>query len=109
MTPDNNNQNAEISALKNQCFTLLMALIVVSGTLTVYMYRQASLAGTDLNQARQLNVLITQQETSIENFLNQLVAYEKTHPDFLPVLKKYGINPTGTAPVAPAPATAPKK
>jgi hypothetical protein len=34
------------------------------------------------------------------NFVNQLVAYGQTHPDFRPVLLKYGIN-LNAAPVAP--------
>ena len=38
----------QVVALRHQVFTLLLALVVVSGTLTVYLYRQASLAGKDL-------------------------------------------------------------
>jgi len=112
MTPENNAPNPEIAALKNQVFTLLMALLVVSGTLTVYLFRQASLTGSDLAQAKQLNVLVTQNEATLESFLGQLVEYGKKHPDFLVLLKKYGITP-GAAPIAPAaaaaPAAAPKK
>lgn len=102
--------NPEIAALKNQVFTLLMALIVVSGTLTVFLYRQSSLTGSDLTQAKQLNTMVTQNETALVNFINQLVAYGEKHPDFVPVLKKYGIapqpgvpagSPVGAVPVAP--------
>ena len=100
--------NPEIAALKNQVFTLLMALIVVSGTLTIFLYRQSSLAGSDLAQARQLNVVVTQNETALMNFINSLVAYGEKHPDFLPVLKKYGITPQPGVPAGAAPA-APKK
>ena len=100
--------NPEIAALKNQVFTLLMALIVVSGTLTIFLYRQSSLAGSDLAQARQLNVVVTQNETALMNFINSLVAYGEKHPDFLPVLKKYGIAPQPGVPAGAAPA-APKK
>lgn len=110
MTPENNGSNPEIAALKNQVFTLLMALIVVSGTLTVYLFRQASLTGNDLAQAKQLNQLVTQNEVSINNFLTQLVDYAQKHPDFAPVLKKYGIDPSAKPPTAAVtPATAPKK
>jgi hypothetical protein len=99
----NTGSNPEIAALKNQVFTLLMALIVVSGTLTVFLYRQSSLTGSDLTQAKQLNVMVTQNETSLMNFINQLVAYGEKHPDFLPVLKKYGLTPQPGAPAAAAP------
>ena len=105
MTPDNN--NGELAALKNQVFTLLVALIVVSGTLTVFLYRQVSLTGKDYEQAKQLSNALTQQENAIGNFVNHLVAYGEKHPDFVPVLKKYGIEPRpGIPAMAPA---APKK
>jgi type II secretory pathway component PulF len=99
MMPDNNT-SAEITALKNQLFTLLVALIVVSGTLTVYLYRQVSMAGKDLAQGEQLKSALEKREVPVENFVNELVAYGEKHPEFVPVLKKYGI-----APVPGVPAT----
>ncbi len=110
MSTENNNLNPEITALKNQVFTLLVALLVVSGTLTVYLFRQASLTGRDLAQAKQLEQLVVQNETSINNFVGQLVAYGQKHPDFMPVLAKYGITPNTLAQQAQqAPVSAPKK
>ena len=38
----------QVVALRHQVFTLLLALVFVSGTLTVYLYRQASVAKKDL-------------------------------------------------------------
>jgi hypothetical protein len=98
--------NSEISALKRQVFTLLLALVVVSGTLTVYLYRQASLTGKDISaikpQAQQLIGAFNQNQNLMINFVNQLVSYGETHPDFRPVLAKYGIAPQ---PGIPAPVT----
>ena len=107
--------NSEISALKRQVFTLLLALIVVSGTLTVYLYRQASITGKDIDairpQAQQLIGAFNQNQALMINFVSQLATYGQTHPDFRPVLMKYGVTPppvaASTAPAA-APA-APKK
>jgi type II secretory pathway component PulF len=98
------NTNSEIAALKNQVFTLLVALIVVSGTLTVYLYRQASMAGKDLAQGQQLGTVLSQNEAAVSGFVTKLVAYGERHPDFVPVLKKYGISPVKGVP-ATAPAT----
>jgi len=107
MIPDDNTNNAEIAALKNQMFTLLVALIVVSGTLTVYLYRQAVLAGKDLASGHQIEAGIRNNEANFQTFVTRLVAYGEKHPDFVPVLKKYGIAPV---PGVPANAqTAPKK
>lgn len=96
---------AEIAALKNQIFTLLVALIVVSGTLTVYLYRQVSLANKDITQSRQVGEIVAKKDAAVTAFVNELAAYGQKHPDFAAsVLKKYGIPPTGipaTPPVAP--------
>ena len=89
--------NSEISALKRQVFTLLVALVVVSGTLTVYLYRQASITGKDITaiqpQAQQLIGAFNQNQSLMISFVNQLVVYGQAHPDFRPVLMKYGIQP----------------
>ncbi|MGA3283160.1 MAG: hypothetical protein ABSD57_01710 [Verrucomicrobiota bacterium] len=91
----------QVAALQRQVFTLLLALIVVSGTLTVFLYRQASLTGKDITaikpQAQQLIQVYKQNLTSMDTFVNQLVAYSQTHPEFRPVLQKNGINPLATA------------
>jgi len=87
------NTSAEIAALKNQVFTLLVALIVVSGTVTVYLYRQVSLAGKDIAQSQRIQAALNQNQANIENFAARLVDYGQRHPDFVPVLKKYGLVP----------------
>ena len=97
----NSDSNSEIAALRNQVFILLVALIVVSGTLTVYLYRQASVMGKDVNASNQLISNVNQSQTMIVTFANQLAAYSKTHPDIVPLLAKYGIGPGGIAPAAP--------
>ncbi len=95
----------QVAALRQQVFSLLLALIVVSGTLTVTLYRQASLAGKDI-AALKVQVIdrYKQQQPAMENFLNQLAAFGVTHPDFRTnILLKYGI----TSAPAPANAAAP--
>jgi hypothetical protein len=96
----NSHTHAEISdqicALQKQVFTLLVVLIVVSGTLTVFLYRQASVTRSDIAtirpQATQLIQAFSQNRPAIQSFVQQLAAYGQTHPDFQQqVLKKYGI------------------
>ena len=96
----------QVVALRHQVFTLLLALVVVSGTVTVYLYRQASLAGKDMAaikpQATQMIAAFKRDQPSMETFVKQLTAYGVTHPDFQPILKKYGIvPPPAGAPVVP--------
>jgi hypothetical protein len=102
--------SAQIAALRRQVLTLLLALIVVSGTLTVFLYRQARLAGSDLAQINLVINNFNQNRPALDNFVNQLAVYGSKNPDFAQqVLKKYGIvPPPPAAPAAPAPAP-PKK
>jgi hypothetical protein len=101
MTPENND---EISALKNQLFILLVALIVVSGTLTVYLYRQESLANKDINELQRLPARTNTNTVVLQNFVERLMAYGDKHPDYQAVLKKDGFTRT-----APTPVAAPRK
>ena len=96
----------QIVALRHQVFTLLLALVVVSGTLTVYLYRQANVTGKDIAaikpQATQIIKKFSENRVGMENFVKQLEAYGNTHPDFQPILRKYGIvEQPATAPAAP--------
>jgi hypothetical protein len=84
----------QISALRRQTFTLLLALIIVSGTLTVFLYRQATLTRRDIigikPQAAQVIQIFNQNRATIQTFIQQLTAYGQAHPDFQQqVLKKY--------------------
>ena len=63
----------QVAALQRQVSTLLLALIVVSGTLTVYLFRQASVAGKDIQTLKtQVIEPFRQRQPAMENFLNQL-------------------------------------
>jgi hypothetical protein len=92
---NDSNNSGEISALKNQLFTLLVALIVVSGTLTVYLFRQAAVESKEIALTKPQAELVVQNfnqhRTAIENFVKQVAAYAETHPEFRPVLAKNGI------------------
>jgi hypothetical protein len=100
----------QIVALRHQVFTLLLALVVVSGTLTVVLYRQARLTGKDIEmikpQATQIIEAFKRDRQGMEAFVKQLTAYGAAHPDFQPILRKYGIVPQAQPAAAPA---APKK
>jgi hypothetical protein len=99
MNPDS---NSEVFALQRQMFSLLIALLIVSGTVTTYLYRQASIINKDIEavkpQAQQVIGVFNQNQALMVSFLNQLVTYSQTHPDFRPILLKYGINPTAVPP-----------
>lgn len=109
-SPTTNELADQIVALRRQTFTLLLALTMVSATLTGFLYIQQRHTGKDLEavrpQATQIIQAFAQNGQNIQNFVKQLAAFGVTHPDFQPILKKYGI-----APAAPAvaPVAVPKK
>jgi hypothetical protein len=97
------NQSEEVAAVKNQVFTLLVALIVVSGTLTTVLYQQASQANKDIDQGEKAYTMMYQSEASMTDFARKMLAYSDRHPDIKPLLTKYNITPATVAPAAPAP------
>jgi len=88
----------QMAALQRQVFTLLLALIVVSGTLAVYLFYQSRVLGKEIEALRPQATPIIQafnaNHANLEKFVDQLMAYGQTHPDFRPVLQKYGIAPS---------------
>ena len=92
------NLAGQLAALQRQVFTLLMALIVVSGTLVVYLGYESYHLGKDTKFVSATIVQpYNQRLPAIGTFLNQLVAFGQTHPDFQPILKKYGLVPPPAA------------
>ncbi len=101
-SPTNTELAQQIDALRRQTFTLLLALIIVSGTLTVFLYRQASLTRRDIAAIKPQATLVIQTYTQdlpvIQSFVKQLVAYGQAHPEFQQqILNKYRITPQTVA------------
>lgn len=86
----------QIAALQRQVFTLLLVLVVVSGTLVAFLGYQSRQLGKNIDnsrqQARQIAQIYNEDLPVVQSVLKQLVAYGQVHPDFQQtVLKKYGI------------------
>jgi hypothetical protein len=110
-SPSSGELTGQVAALQRQMFTLLLALIVVSGTLTVYLYRQDSVTRKDIEsirpQAEQIISNFNQTRPAMQAFVKQLTDYGQTHPDFQPILKKYGLGPAPATNAAAKPPTVP--
>lgn len=112
-TPDSPVQDEQallVASLRRQITFLLLALIVVSGTLTTYLFYQARILGRDVTtyepQARLIVQNYNRTQPHIQQFVQALVGYGKKHPDFQPILKKYGIPLTLPAATNSAPGAA---
>ena len=112
--------NSELTELKEQCAQLqtqahnlrvaqLIVAMAVAGFFWVEVRRNGQALETMRPQVAQMAEFTKKQNPAISDFVNRLAEFGRTHPDFVPILTKYGI-PTTAAPAAPgvAPA-APKK
>jgi hypothetical protein len=122
-TPSQHNANdlqAQCDALRHLIVSILILVIVISGTLNIYLLRQWRTASKDLAVIRpQATQMIAEyQRVSaplMTDFVKKITEYGRTHPDFAPILAKYGLKPaslTGAAPAATTPqqsAPTPKK
>ena len=116
-----NDLQAQFDALRHLVVSLLILVVVISGTLNIYLLRQWRTTSKDLAGIRpQAKQMVDEYQNKSGPFMNDFVQkiteYGRTHPDFAPILAKYNLKPatptnapaTSPAP-APAPATAPKK
>jgi hypothetical protein len=95
----------QLAALQRQVFMLLLVLVVVSGTLVAFLYYQSRQLGKNIDGSRQITQVYNKNFPLVQSFVNGIAVYGATHPDFQPILKKYGI----ASPAPTTPAVAPKK
>jgi hypothetical protein len=110
--PDINELRSECESLRQLVASLLVLLLVVSGTLNLYFWRQFRVTKGALDAERpQITQMVAEydkgQGVAINNFLAKLVDFEKKNPDFAPILAKYGVRPGQSTSAPPATATAP--
>jgi hypothetical protein len=113
-----NDLQAQFDALRHLVTSTLILVIVVSGTFNIYLLRQWRTVSKELAQIRpQAAQIITDYQKSgpmMDDFVNRITEYGRTHADFAPIMAKYNLRPAGTASAPPAtqassPATMPKK
>jgi hypothetical protein len=84
---------ARCDQLQQLVFSLLLILIVVSGTLSVFLRRQWHSTQADLNAmqvaAAPLLAEYTNNHPGVEDFVRKLAEYGRTHPDFAPIMARY--------------------
>src|SRR5690242_16365666 len=96
-TPDNTPAQNETSDLREQVESLrhlvgslLILLVVVSGTFNIYLLRQWKTSKNDLAALRPqaAGMIASYQKNEqplVENFIKRMVEYGQTHPDFAPL------------------------
>ena len=109
----------QVASLQRQVSWLLIVLMLVSGTLCVFLWRQARIARKDLTAfqvpASQIIAAFQRDKPMMDAFVAKVAEYGRTHSDFAPIMEKFKIQsatnpPAGAAATtspAPAAATAP--
>jgi hypothetical protein len=103
----------QVESLRHLVGSILILLVVVSGTFNIFLLRQWKTSKTELTfQKPQVANLVAvyqkNEQPAIENFIKKMVEYGQTHADFAPILNKYQIKaappPSGaTSPAPPVP------
>lgn len=104
----------QCAALQKQVSTLLIGLVVLSATLTFYLWRQSRYTKTDLDRTKLVAGPVIQafqrDKGQMEKFVADLSGFGRTHPEFLKVLATYNIQlpppPSAPATAVPAPKAA---
>ncbi len=110
----------ELTELKEQCaqlraqaqslrLALLIVAVSVAGFFWVEVWRNGQALETMRPQAAQVAEVTKKQTPAINDFINRLAEYGRTHPDFVPVLTKYGIATATNSAVPAALPPTPKK
>jgi hypothetical protein len=114
------NLQEQYASLQQLVSSLMLVLIVVSGTLGIFLLRQYRFAKSELDglapAATQLITDYTNNYAMTQDFLKKLAEYGRTHPEFGPIMARYRLTdalPKPDAAVAtsslPVKAAAPKK
>jgi len=114
---------AKVAELQSQAHILRVVLLFVIGSLCLFFWREAGFNGAAAQQMQAQVMQVSQyiealnkqgssmekQLQTIQGAVSRLVDYGRAHPDYVPLLTKYGIpiapaSPS-TSPTASAPAT----
>jgi hypothetical protein len=110
--PDTTDIRAEFDALRHLVVSILILLIVVSGTFSIYLLRQWRTTSKELKVigpqvAQMVDVYQKQEAPFMQDILKKFTEYGRSHPDYMQVLQKYNIRAVATTGAAPVTATSP--
>ena len=104
----------QYDSLRQLVVSILVLLIVISGTLNVFFLRQARTSRQELDAFRlQVNAMTAQYQKSVapamEEFVRKLGEFGRSHPEFMPILNRHLSKPGTSGPAPAAPANVSKK
>src|SRR5436305_15197541 len=91
VSADFNQLQAQLQSLHQLIISVLVLMIVISGTLSIYLLRQWRMTSKDLASVRPAAAQVFAEYTKeraprMDAFLERLKDYGRTHSDFVPIL-----------------------
>jgi hypothetical protein len=106
MQPSTDDLRGEFDSLRHLVVSILILVFVLSGTLNLYLLRQyRSLSKELAEQGPRMEKITLDYQKGVpfmNNTVGKLADYARTHPDYVPVLSRYGFKPAAAASPAPA-------
>ena len=111
---DLNQLEAELQSLRQLIISVLVLMIIISGTLSIYLLRQWRMTSKDLASIRPAASQVFAEYTKeraprMDAFLERLKDYGRTHSDFVPILIRYQLVSNTSPAVGVSPSTPAKK
>jgi hypothetical protein len=104
---------AECDSLRHLTISMLILLIIVSGTLSIFLLRQYRNSQDELLQAQQQISAVMPQYQKVkpawDDIDRKLAEYAKSHPDFNDIAIKYGLKQPAPSTGKAAPQASPSK
>jgi hypothetical protein len=112
--PESEPLPSQYDSLRQLVISILVLLLVISGTLNVFLHRQARSSRQELDALRpQVNAMTAQYQRNVapamDEFVRKLAEFGRKNPDFMPVLNRHLSKPEAPGPAPAAPAGVNKK
>lgn len=110
--PTASGSRSDYECVQRQLNILLIAVVILSATFSVFLWRQTRYLRRDLEGLKPLAGPViqryNQEKPTVDAFVAKVAEYARSHPDFAPIAKKYqlqnitNVPAATTQPVAPA-------
>ena len=104
----------QLDSLHHLFLSVLVLMVVLSGTLSIFLLRQWKMASKDFASFRPAAMQIIADYTKeraprMDSFIEKIKEYGRTHPDFTPILVRYSLVSNTTPGLGSAPSPMPRK
>src|SRR5512135_1573296 len=95
--PPGNDLQAQFDALQHLVVSILLLVFITSAVLTFFLWRQWVWVKRDLAGAAPARQMVAEFQKAnapaMNSFVSKITEYGRTHPDFAPIMAKYGLKP----------------